>query len=66
MPEPIPDPMPYIVEPGDMGQFEHVQVGVTVGGAPVYGRRQVSPATYTGGYNVNGSPTRARPWSQSR
>lgn len=63
MPESIPDPMPYMFEPGDMGEFEHVQVGVTVGGAPVYGRRQVKPATYTGGRNVDGSPTRARPWS---
>jgi hypothetical protein len=53
-------------EPGDMGEFEHVQVGVTAGGQPVYGRRQVKPATYTGGRNADGSPTRARPWSPAR
>jgi hypothetical protein len=66
MAEPIPEPMPFMFEPGDMGEFERVQVGVTAGGAPVYGRRQVKPATYTGGYNADGTPTRARPWQVPR
>lgn len=66
MAEPIPDPMPFMFEPGDMGEFEHVQIGVTADGAPVYGRRQVKAAKYTGGRNADGSPTRARPWSPPR
>ncbi len=66
MAEAVPDPMPYMVEPGDMGEFELVQVTVTAGGAPVYSRRQLKAATYTGGRNADGSLTRSRPWSPPR
>lgn len=61
-PDPIPDPMPFVETPGDMGEFELVQVATTASGEPVYTRRQISPATYTGGKNVNGAWTLARPW----
>lgn len=53
--------MTYVFEPGDMGEFELVQVTVDASGAPVFARRQVKPAKYTGGFNADGSPTRAKP-----
>lgn len=57
---------PFVHEPGDMGRFEQVQVGVDASGAPVLARRQVAPATYTGGFDASGRPTRAAPWTPPR
>lgn len=51
---------PYMFEPGDMGEYVPVQVGVRAdNGEPVYGWKRVKPGIYTGGYNVDGTPTRA-------
>ena len=49
---------PYMFEPGDMGEYELVQVAVRAdNGEPIYGHRQVKPGIYTGGYNADGTPT---------
>lgn len=66
MTERIPDPMPFIYEAGDMGEFELVQVTTTASGAPVYERRMVKPAKYTGGTNTDGSWTLAKGWENYR
>jgi hypothetical protein len=47
-------------EPGDMGEFERAEVGVDADGNPVFAQRCIRPPLYTGGVNVDGSPTRAR------
>lgn len=55
-----PDPMPYIFEPGDMGEYDLVQVTVNAAGEPVYERRCTKRPKYTGGKNADGSWTLAR------
>lgn len=42
-----------------MGEYILVQVAVDANGEPVYGRKQVKPGIYTGGYDSDGAPTRA-------
>jgi hypothetical protein len=62
----IPDPMPFIFESGDLGEFEMVPVTTTSGGAPVYERRMVKQPKYTGGKNADGSWTLAKGWENYR
>lgn len=49
---------PNLFEPGDVGEYVLVQVGVQADNdEPIYGRRQVKPAIYADGYNADGTPT---------
>lgn len=52
--------VPQMFQPGDMGEFEQVQVGVDADGSPVFARRCIRPPLYIGGLNADGTPTRAR------
>lgn len=44
----------------DLGEFDRVQVTVDAEGKPVFARRIKRHPTHTGGFNVDGTPTRAR------
>jgi len=50
----------FMFQPGDMGEFEQVQVGVDADGNPVFARQCIRPPLYTGGSNADGMATLAR------
>ncbi|WP_407120234.1 hypothetical protein [Bradyrhizobium sp. STM 3561] len=52
-------PVPQI----DLGEFDTVQVTVDADGKPVLARRIKRHPTHTGGFNADGTPTRARRYS---
>jgi hypothetical protein len=52
-------PAPYMFEPGDMGEFLPGQVGWDANGTPLIVTVCINPPTYTGGFQVDGTPTLA-------
>ena len=52
-------PTPYMFEHGDMGEFLPGQVGWGVDGTPLIVSVCIKYPTYTGGFQVDGTPTLA-------